>query len=205
MKRWIVSGGAVLATLLAAIAAAPTASAGVDTPRVLLGNVGGRCALSSGADEITVTGNPGDSFRVSNLGCGPVTVPRTGDVSGPATIPNNSSAVFTLGMSVGSGSLVVNPDRSVTTSPFVIRFNIVTTPIVTPIPEAHDYLQQVGVPATGTCQDVAHDVGHLDGFPYGGWGRSWAMWINGGRGGPVCTREVFYDYGVDAWRVVGQP
>ncbi len=55
---------------------------------------------------------------------------------------------------------------------------------------AHDYLQQVGMPASGNCADVSPKVGHWLGAPAGGWTKSWARWINGGRGGPVCTREI---------------
>jgi len=204
MKNWVVAVAGVLATMTAVAVAAPAAQAGIDTPRVLLGNVGGRCALSNGADQITITGNPGDSFRVANLGCGPVTAPRTGDISGPGSIADYTSAVFTLGSSIGTGTVVINPDRTKTTVPFVIRVNIVSTPIVTPVEPAHDYLQQVGVPATGSCADVPHDAGHLTGFPYGGWSKSWAQWINGGRGGAVCTREIYYDYGLESWRYIGQ-
>ena len=48
----------------------------------------------------------------------------------------------------------------------------------------------MGVPASGSCADVPSPVGHYPGFPFGGWSKSWAQWINDGTGGPVCTREV---------------
>ncbi|MGB1141363.1 MAG: hypothetical protein ACPG1A_10720 [Halioglobus sp.] len=51
-------------------------------------------------------------------------------------------------------------------------------------------LQQVGVPASGDCADVPVSVGHDQGFPIGGWSKSWANWINNGTGGAVCTRTV---------------
>ena len=51
-------------------------------------------------------------------------------------------------------------------------------------------LQQVGVPASGDCADVPASVGHDQGFPIGGWSKTWANWINNGTGGPVCTRTV---------------
>ncbi len=70
----------------------------------------------------------------------------------------------------------------------VLTVSIVEQPV--PAPQPHDYFQQVGVPASGSCADVSPTVGHLPGFPIGGWSRSWAAWINDGRGGPVCTREV---------------
>ena len=33
-------------------------------------------------------------------------------------------------------------------------------------------------------------VGHDQGYPIGGWSKSWSQWINNGTGGPVCTRTV---------------
>jgi len=51
-------------------------------------------------------------------------------------------------------------------------------------------LQQVGVPASGDCADVPVTVGHDQGYPIGGWSKSWSQWINNGTGGPVCTRTV---------------
>ena len=69
-----------------------------------------------------------------------------------------------------------------------LSISVVSEPVDPP--EAHDYLQQVGVPLSGDCSDVPNYVGHLPGFPIGGWSKSWALWPNDGLGGPVCTREV---------------
>ncbi len=33
-------------------------------------------------------------------------------------------------------------------------------------------------------------MGHYPGAPFGGWSKSWAEWINDGKGGAVCTREL---------------
>ena len=40
------------------------------------------------------------------------------------------------------------------------------------------------------AQDVDPAVGHYPGFPFGGWSKSWSQWINGGKGAPVCHREL---------------
>ena len=69
-----------------------------------------------------------------------------------------------------------------------LSISVVSEPVDPP--EAHDYIQQVGVPLSGDCSDVPNYVGHLPGFPIGGWSKSWALWPNDGLGGPVCTREV---------------
>ena len=69
-----------------------------------------------------------------------------------------------------------------------ISVSVVAEPVEGPA--VHDDLQQVGVPASGDCADVPAWVGHLPGFPIGGWSKSWAQWVNDGAGGPVCTRTV---------------
>jgi hypothetical protein len=58
-------------------------------------------------------------------------------------------------------------------------------------------LQQVGVPASGSCADVS-DVYDWVGVT-GGWSKSWAQWINDGKGGEVCTRELVYSPSAGAW------
>lgn len=77
-------------------------------------------------------------------------------------------------------------------SGFSFNCNLTVSVVSEPVeaPPAHDYLQQVGVPASGNCADVPTSVGHFRGYPIGGWSKSWAWWINDGRGGPVCTREI---------------
>jgi len=59
-------------------------------------------------------------------------------------------------------------------------------------------LQQLAKPATGTC-DAAQPTGlNWSGVASGGWSESWAQWVNGGQGGPVCTRMLEY---VNSWRI----
>jgi hypothetical protein len=74
-----------------------------------------------------------------------------------------------------------------------ISMNVVAQPVPARVLVAHDYFQQVGVPASGLCTDVPSPTGHWPGFPFGGWGKSWAQWINDGKGGPVCTREIAFN------------
>ena len=52
--------------------------------------------------------------------------------------------------------------------------------------------QQFGLPASGTCEDVAPADLNWAGVPSGGWGISWAQWVNDGAGGPVCSRTLSY-------------
>lgn len=62
-------------------------------------------------------------------------------------------------------------------------------------------LQQVPIGESDTCA-IADDRAFGYGTAvHGGWGRSWAQWVAGGIGGPVCTRMLVYvGYG---WTVAG--
>jgi len=53
-------------------------------------------------------------------------------------------------------------------------------------------VQQFGLPATGTCDEAAPAALNVAGVSSGGWGISWAQWMNDGAGGPVCTRTLGY-------------
>lgn len=62
-------------------------------------------------------------------------------------------------------------------------------------------IQQFGMPATGTCDDAQPEGLNLAGVPSGGWGESWAQWMNGGIGGAVCTRTLNYSTVQSKWVV----
>lgn len=103
--------------------------------------------------------------------------------------PNDSWTVSAVGL----GSTTVSI-REIGTGAFHnISVNVVTAPVPVPVLQGHDYLQQVGVPASGSCANVPSPTGHWPGFPFGGWTKSWAQWINNGKGGAVCTREIRFD------------
>jgi len=62
-------------------------------------------------------------------------------------------------------------------------------------------MQQFGLPASGNCEDGATEAMNWSGIPSGGWGISWAQWMNDGAGGAVCTRTVMYDTSTAKWTV----
>ena len=63
-------------------------------------------------------------------------------------------------------------------------------------------VQQFGMPATGTCDEAQPEGLNWSGVTNGGWGISWAQWMNGGTGGAVCTRTLIYSTDQSKW-VVG--
>ena len=62
-------------------------------------------------------------------------------------------------------------------------------------------LQQVPVPASGSCADVEDSQYNWGGAGSGGWSKSWAQWANAGSGGPICTRTLIYNPSFGIWVV----
>jgi len=62
-------------------------------------------------------------------------------------------------------------------------------------------IQQFGLPSSGNCEDGASDALNLAGVSSGGWGISWAQWMNDQRGGAVCSRTLMYDTNLAKWIV----
>jgi hypothetical protein len=62
-------------------------------------------------------------------------------------------------------------------------------------------LQQVGVGTDGTCAATLPADLNWGGADSGGWGRSWAQWVNGGNGGAVCTRTLVYSTSQSKWMI----
>ena len=62
-------------------------------------------------------------------------------------------------------------------------------------------VQQFGKPASGTCDAAAPVTLNWGGAGSGGWGESWAQWMNGGLGGGVCTRTLVFNTNLGAWTV----
>jgi hypothetical protein len=60
-------------------------------------------------------------------------------------------------------------------------------------------VQQFGKPSTGSCDAVALESLNWSGVTSGGWGESWAQWMNGGNGGSVCTRTLIYSTSQSKW------
>jgi hypothetical protein len=152
--------------------------------------------------DTAVEGNPGQTLTVidSCTGTGTLGVVIVNadtvnkvvlDIGGLLYAPGGPSPTqltFTLG-AVGTSTLDCVSGDSCPTVAVTVHDPVVKT-VSYPEFIAHDYLQQVGMPASGNCADVSPKVGHWLGAPAGGWTKSWARWINGGRGGPVCTREI---------------
>ena len=75
----------------------------------------------------------------------------------------------------------------------------VAQPTVVAGPAPH--IQQFPMPETGTCDEAEPEGVNWSGVASGGWGESWAQWMNDGEGGEVCTRTLIYNTSKAAWEV----
>ncbi len=133
--------------------------------------------------------NPGDTFTVHNgtSFAGLFQIQKDGvAVSGTVTVASDNAASMTAPSALGSYTIQFTGGSDPAMSLTVTNDPIAPAPPPVPIIG----LQQVGVPASGDCADVPVTVGHDQGYPIGGWSKSWAYWIYNGTGGPVCTRTV---------------
>ena len=178
MRRFVATVSALLLACVAALSMAAPAQAA---------HIVHLCS------DTSVDGNPGQPLVVVN-GCSSTwyfnnwgaILQDDWNGSASASLASGSSRTFTLG-SVGNGSIsdfYGKPGLSITVHDPAVR--VITFPPFV----GHDWIQQVGVPASGDCNDVPSSVGHWRGAPTGGWSLSWAQWINDGTGGPVCHREL---------------
>lgn len=180
------AAGAALMVTAGLLATAPSASAASNPGAVTVdmdfdANFPYPCTVTA----TSVRMNPGNSFTLHNYsvrGINGLTLPYSVDGGGTQILGLDSSVGISFS-ALGSHTVAFPGTRCAT-----ITVSVVSEPVAAP--PAHDYFQQVGVPASGNCRDVPAPVGHWAGYPIGGWSKSWAQWINGGRGGPVCTREV---------------
>ena len=132
--------------------------------------------------------NPGDTFTVHNgTGfAGLFQIQKDGvGVSGTVTVASDNAASMTAPSALGSYTIQFTGG-----SDPAMSLTVTNDPITRSDAQPVVGLQQVGVPASGDCADVPVSVGHDQGYPIGGWSKSWSQWINNGTGGPVCTRTV---------------
>jgi hypothetical protein len=156
----------------------------------------------SGGTASAVSGHIGESFTVTfpNLlvavgsvgvqspGCpdwsfssNPVaTSPATGIVSTPDPITFTITGPGTVSFTVSGPASILTP----------LELTITISVLAGDPPP--DVMQQVGAPSTGTCATFSDWTLNWAGAPSGGWGTSWAQWVNDGRGGVVCARSLYW-------------
>lgn len=130
------------------------------------------------AGVFTNVAPPNDSVRITNTSGSPTAVV----VSIFAGLSNNGQEYFITFSGSGGGGASGGSSSGAGSAP---------APVV----------QEFGTPASGTCDAAASEDLNWAGVTSGGWSTSWAEWMNGGTGGAVCTRTLFYDTQASAWSV----
>lgn len=94
------------------------------------------------------------------------------------------------------------------TTPYFTPFTVTYGSVPSPSPEGGGanatppaVLQQFGRPASLTCLEAQPEGLNIGGVDSGGWGNSWAQWMNEGTGGFVCTRTLIYSNAHGHWVV----
>ena len=90
-----------------------------------------------------------------------------------------------------------NPNLGFFTVSYAVPSEGSVESVVGPAP----HIQQFPMPATGTCDEAEPEGVNWSGVASGGWGESWAWWMNDGGGGDVCTRTLVYNASTAAWEV----
>jgi hypothetical protein len=158
---------------------------------------------ATGAYDQTFTGAVGETFTLTNtngsFACVVDSFAGVVTASGLNVADEFQFAPVTFTI-VASGQFRVNYNAG--------RVNISTISVValsapapaqvsTPAP----LIQQFGKAASGTCDSAAPEDLNWSGVESGGWGESWAEWMNGGNGGAVCTRTLVYSTAQSKWVV----
>ena len=133
---------------------------------------------------VTLDGNPVTRDTVTSAPSGSTVVLT---YSGPSGVLGRANIIFNPGpgqevylINVGTGGGGSSSDSSSAPTPV---------------------MQQFGKPASSTCDAVAPESLNWSGVESGGWGESWAEWMNGGNGGAVCTRTLIYSTAQSRWIV----
>jgi hypothetical protein len=151
-----------------------------------------------------VTGDVGDTFTATKgtMGTACFAFPYTiSGASGIVTTGDSSvsgaGTVFTI---VGSGTF--NIVRNPMSTPQNLTITVVATaPVVTAGSGATpgDVFQSFGLGSASSCASVTRPDLDWSGVASGNWTQSWAMWPNGGTGGPVCNRVLWFDSNSSRW------
>ena len=161
----------------------------------------------AGAYDQTFTGAVGDTFTLTNTN------------GGFACVVDSFAGVVTASGLNGADEFQVSPVTFtiVASGQFRVKYNagrvnvstITVVALAAPVPApapAQDsspapLIQQFGKPSTGTCEETASEDLNWSGVASGGWGLSWAPWVNDGGGGSVCTRTLVYSNALAKWTI----
>ena len=186
-KKLVAVGTAIGVAAISLMSATPASAA----PVVDISCVSSVFSLSPS----NVTAGVGDTITLRNTYPGTRTISALNGVSGPSTIAGNGSANYSVTSASGGSIRVEDNDllSGCNTQSATLTVNAGgggSSADSSSGPEAA--MQQFGKPDSMTCNEAQPEGLNWSGVPSGGWGESWAQWMNGGNGGTVCTRTLSY-------------
>lgn len=131
-------------------------------------------AVSGGDDIVSAGGGAGGLGGVGSTGT------AASGANGILAYPDSLPSGWTGGAGIGLATVVFSSAPS--PSPETGSSSSAPAP----------RMQQFGLPSSGSCDEAAPLSLNWAGVASGGWGQSWAWWVNAGLGGPVCTRTLVY-------------
>jgi len=176
------------------------AQAAAASPSALAMDVYCTTWLSTGTTSITVTGAVGDTFTSVKGNTSSSCAFQTFTITGATGIVTGSSGsigyptptTFTI---VGPGTFSIVPTSSATLYITVV----VAAPSGGSASAPADLHQSIGLGGASSCSSVSRPDLDWSGVASGNWTQSWAMWPNGGTGGPVCNRVLWFDSSTSRW------
>lgn len=106
------------------------------------------------------------------------------------------TAPLTLGTTIFQA--IANPDPALNFDAIVSE---AATVAVDPGSAPPSHVQGVGLPASGSCDEIDDaGLGWGTGLT-GGWALGWGAWLNDGAGGTACIRTLAYDLGRNRWAI----
>lgn len=175
--------------------------------------------MTNAAPDVNVSAGKflGTTYTILNSGAGSCNIGTTGTAGvvtwtssngadSPSSNPTTLAAGATLTVTMattGSETIIISNNR-------IYRYAFTVTSggggggsssVRSTVSAPADVMQQVGMPADGKCSSIVDATLNWAGVTSGGWGTSWAQWMNGGKGGAVCNRALFYDLRLSKWGV----
>ena len=194
MARWSLLAAASSAAIAGVALAGPASASTTYT-------VSFQCSFFGlTASPSSVTAAVNDVVRMNVVSPGNFTVTSVG-ATGPASISSAGTYDYTVTQANGSLTFLASSGACAGQS-LTVAINgggggAPAEGASAPAP----VVQEFGLPASGTCDAAASNDLNWAGVASGGWSISWAEWMNGGQGGAVCTRTLFYDTNAAAWAV----
>lgn len=148
-------------------------------------------------DNNDVVAVPGDIIFVRNLTGGAATLSNASGLTfGSTSLSDGAGTNGTVAAASGGFQIA---SSGAGCGGFTASVTFSATPRTSGPPPI---IQQFGKPVSGTCDAAASATLNWAGVAGGGWGDSWAQWMNAGLGGPVCTRTLSYSLSQRKW-VIG--